>query len=221
LKVGLFAGAVSVVIGVTLGLLGGYFGGWIDDMVVWVYSTIASMPTLLFILAFSLLVGKGFLFPPIAAVINGACGFFHADPGLVAVYVAIGVTGWVSLCRIIRAECASLRERPYVQAAKTLGYSPARIIIRHILPNLAHLVIVFFALHFAYAIMTEVIVSYLGLGVETQPSWGTMIADGQARLWQGVWWEVAAASAAMFFLVLALHLLGDALRDWLDPRVRA
>lgn len=219
LKVGLFAGIMSVVIGVTLGLLSGYFGGWVDDLVVWIYSTFASMPTLLFILAFSLLVGKGFLFPPLAIALNKVCGLLHADAGLVAVYVAIGVTGWVSLCRVVRAECASLRERPYIQAAKTLGFGSTRILIRHILPNLSHLVIVFFALRFAYAIMTEVIVSYLGFGVSVEPSWGVMIADGQQRLWRGVWWEIAGATGFMFFLVLSFNILGDALRDALDPRL--
>ncbi|MEG2076632.1 MAG: ABC transporter permease subunit, partial [Victivallaceae bacterium] len=96
--------------------------------------------------------------------------------------------------------------------------SPLKIILRHIVPNLFHLIIIYFTLRFAYAIMTEVIVSYLGLGVQKSPSWGVMIADGQTRLWCGVWWEVAAGSGFMFMLVLALHLLGDALRDILDPQ---
>jgi peptide/nickel transport system permease protein len=89
-----------------------------------------------------------------------------------------------------------------------------------VLPNLMHLVIIYFTMRFAFAIATEVIVSYLGLGVQFEPSWGLMIADGQDSLWRGVWWEVGAATAFMFLLVLALNILGDALRDALDPRLK-
>jgi peptide/nickel transport system permease protein len=110
-----------------------------------------------------------------------------------------------------------LREMQYVQAAKTLGLRDCAIIFRHILPNLMHLVIIYFTMRFAFAIMTEVIVSYLGLGVQFEPSWGVMIADGQERLWRGIWWEVGAATAFMFILVLALNILGDALRTLLIP----
>jgi peptide/nickel transport system permease protein len=113
-----------------------------------------------------------------------------------------------------------LRGRAYVQAARNLGFSDPRIILRHILPNLFHIVIIYFTMRFAYAVMTEVIVSYLGMGVQLEPSWGVMIADGQQRLWRGVWWEIAAATGFMFFLVLSLHVLGDFLRDVLDPRLR-
>ncbi len=139
---------------------------------------------------------------------------------MLALYLGIGITGWVTLCRVVRAETMKLREAAYVQAAKVAGCGNFRIIFKHIIPNLFHLVIIYFTLRFAYAVMTEVIVSYLGLGVQLAPSWGVMIADGQTRLWRGIWWEVATATAFMFFLVLALHLLGDALRDRLDPRLR-
>ena len=219
-KIGIFSSFIAVFIGVALGAAGGYFGGWIDDVAVWVYSTFASMPTLLFVLAFALLVTKGFLYPPLAEVFNQASAFFHADPGMVAVYLGIGLTGWVSLCRVVRAEAMKLKNTAYVQAAKALGFSPFKIVMRHVIPNLFHLIIIYFTIRFAYAVMTEVIVSYLGLGVQLEPSWGVMIADGQQRLWQGVWWEVAGATGFMFFLVLALHTLGDSLRDILDPRLK-
>ena len=111
-----------------------------------------------------------------------------------------------------------LREAGYIQAAKVAGVPAWKIIVRHIIPNVGHLIIIYFTLRFAYAIMTEVIVSYLGLGVQTAPSWGIMISDGQERLWRGIWWEVGAATIFMFFLVLALHTLGDKLRDIFDPR---
>jgi peptide/nickel transport system permease protein len=219
-KIGLFSSLLAVMIGVTIGAVGGYFGGWVDDVAVWAYSTFASMPTLLFVLAFALLVTKGFLCPQLAEAFKTSAEFFNADPGMVAVYLGIGVTGWVGLCRVVRGESMKLRNTAYIQAAKALGVSPARIIMRHLIPNLFHLVIIYFTIRFAYAIMTEVIVSYLGLGVQTEPSWGVMIADGQQRLWQGVWWEVAGATGFMFFLVLALHSLGDSLRDTLDPRLK-
>ncbi len=100
-----------------------------------------------------------------------------------------------------------LKNSGYIQAAHSLGFSSFRIILKHLLPNIFHIVIIYFTMRFAYAVMTEVIVSYLGLGVQLEPSWGVMIADGQQRLWRGVWWEIAAATGFMFFLVLSLHIL--------------
>lgn len=197
MHVGLLAGLISIGVGVVLGAAGGYFGGWLDALVVWVYSTFAAMPTLLFILTFSLLLGRG----------------------LTPVYIGIGITSWVGLCRVVRAEFMRLRDLPYVQAARVQGVGDCRLVWRHILPNTMHLVIVFFTLRFSLAVMTEVIVSFLGLGVQLEPSWGVMIAEAKERLWQGVWWELAAATAAMFALVLALNILGDTLRDLLDPRL--
>ncbi len=220
IKVGALASLISAVIGVLLGAFAGYFGGWLDDLVVWLYSTFDSMPTLLFILAFALLVSKGFLYPPLAVTFGTLSAALNTDPGMMAVYLGIGITGWVSLCRVVRGETLKLRECGYIQAAQVAGQNPCRIIIRHIIPNLFHLVIIYFTMRFAFAIMTEVIVSYLGLGVQRVPSWGVMIADGQERLWRGIWWEVAAATGFMFLLVLCLNMLGDALRDTLDPKLK-
>ena len=219
-KVGVIASLIATLFGVTLGILAGYFGGTADDVVVWIYSTFASMPSLLFILAFALLVSKGFLLPSMQSVFNAFAALLHTEPGMLAVYLGIGLTGWVSLCRVVRAEAMRIREAQYVQAARTLGAGAFSIIFRHVLPNLMHLVIIYFTMQFAFAVMTEVIVSYLGLGVQFEPSWGVMIADGQERLWRGVWWEVGTASVFLFVLVLALNILGDALRDVLDPSLR-
>ena len=219
-KVGLVASVISALVGVTLGIFAGYCGGFVDDVVVWIYSTFASMPALLFILAFALLVSKGFLFPPLESFFRGMALALNTEPGMLAVYLGIGLTGWVALCQVVRAEAIRLREMPYVLAARALGQTHFKIIFRHILPNLMHLVIIYFTMRFAYAVMTEVIVSYLGLGVQTEPSWGVMIADGQSQLWRGIWWEMGAATLFMFLLVLALNLLGDALRDALDPRMK-
>ena len=220
-KVGVVASLIAVVTGVALGLLAGWFGGWVDDIITWVYSTFASMPTLLFILAFAFLVTKGFLFAPLGAAFNAFSYALNTEPGMMAVYLGIGLTGWVSLCRVVRAETLKLRELQYVQAARTLGAGSCGIIFRHILPNLMHIVIIYFTMRFAFAIMTEVIVSYLGLGVHGEPSWGVMISDGLGQLWRGIWWSVGAATFFMFLLVLSLNLLGDALRDALDPRIDA
>ncbi len=197
-KVGVITSIIAIPIGVLLGCLGGYFGGWIDDLVVWLYSTVASMPTLLFVLAISMVAGKG----------------------LLGVYLGIGLTTWVGLCRLIRGEVMKHKERTYVRACHALGVGPFRTIFRHILPNVAHIIIITFSLRFPSAIGTEVIMSYLGIGVQTEPSWGIMIGSSRMRLWHGVWWELTFTTLAIFLVVLAFNLLGDALRDALDPRLR-
>lgn len=217
-KVGIIASLISAVIGVALGAVAGFYGGKFDDWVVWLYSIFASMPTLLFILAFALLVSRNFLSPGMMRCAEAVGTVLRAEPGMLAVYLAIGLTGWVTLCRVVRGETMRLRTMPYIAAARVAGVSSPVIIWRHILPNVFHLVIIYFTLSFAGAIMLEVIVSYLGFGVQAAPSWGVMISDGQERLWRGIWWEIAAATAFMFGLVLALNVLGDALRDALDPR---
>ena len=219
-KVGVIAALIAAVIGVTLGMLAGFYGGKLDSFVIWLYSTFAAMPTLLFILAFALLFTKGYLTEELTAPLNFCAKLLHTEPGMLAVYSAIGLTGWVTLCKVSRAEVMKLKNNAFVKAAIVSGVKNTTIIFRHILPNLLHLVIIYFTLRFAYAVMTEVLVSYLGLGVQSAPSWGVMISDGQERLWRGVWWEVAAASIFMFILVLSLNLLGDSLRDLLDPKSR-
>jgi ABC-type dipeptide/oligopeptide/nickel transport system permease subunit len=196
--VGIVTSMIAIPIGLVLGLIAGYFGGKIDDFVVWLYSTFASIPGLLFILAIAMVVGKG----------------------LTGIFLGIGLTTWVSLCRLIRGEVMKHKERPYVLAARALGYSHARIIFRHILPNVFHIVIVSFTLRFPAAIGTEVFMSFLGIGVQGEPSWGIMINNARTRLWQGVWWEMTFVTAAVFMLVLSFNLLGDVLRDALDPRLK-
>lgn len=218
-KVGLVASVIAVVFGVGLGIVSGYFGGTADDLATWVHSTFAAIPSLLFILAFSLLVTKGFLPAPLLRAFESSASFLGTEPGMFAVYLGIGLTSWISLCRVVRAETMRLRGTGYVLAAKALGETSASILRKHILPNLMHVVIVYFTMIFAQAVMSEVIVSYLGLGVQFEPSWGIMIAQGQERLWRGIWWEAGAATAFLFVLVLSLNSLGDALRDALDPRI--
>ncbi len=198
-QVGVITSLIAIPIGVLLGCLAGYFGGRVDDFIVWLYSTVASMPGLLFILSISMVVGKG----------------------LKGVYLGIGLMTWTGLCRLIRAEVMKHKERPYVLAARTLGAGPFRIMFRHILPNVFHIVIITFSLRFPSAIGTEVFMSFLGIGVQSEPSWGIMISNARLRLWHGMWWEMTVVTLAVFCVVLAFNLVGDALRDALDPRLRA
>ena len=198
-QVGVVSSLIAIPIGVLLGCLGGYFGGKTDDFVIWLSTTFASIPGLLFVLAIAMVVGKG----------------------LLGVFLAIGLTTWVGTCRLVRAEVLKQKERGYVRAGRALGFSHGRILFRHILPNVIHVALVSFTLRFPAAIGTEVFLSFLGIGAQGQPSWGTMISSARLRLWQGMWWELAAVTAAIFAVVLAFNLLGDALRDALDPRLRA
>lgn len=197
-QVGIITSLIAIPIGLLLGCLAGYFGGKTDDVIVWLYSTVASMPGLLFTLAIAMVVGKG----------------------LLGIYLGIGLTTWVSLCRLIRGEVLKHRERTYVQAAHALGFSHGRILFRHILPNIMHIVIITFSLRFPAAVGTEIFMSFLGIGVQGEPSWGIMISNSRLRLWQGMWWELTFVTLAIFAVVLAFNLLGDALRDKLDPQLR-
>ena len=197
--VGIMTSLIAIPLGVLLGLLGGYCGGKTDSAVVWLCATVASMPGLLFILAISLVVGQG----------------------LLGIYLGIGLTTWVGVCRTIRAEVMKHRDRAYVQAAKVLGYSPLRIMFRHILPNVAHIILIQFSIRFPSAVATEVFISFLGIGVQGEPSWGIMINNARLRLWQGVWWEMTFTTLAIFVLVLVFNHLADWLRDRLDPALRS
>lgn len=196
--VGIVTSLIAIPLGVLLGCLGGYFGGRVDSGVVWLSATVASMPGLLFILAVAMVVGKG----------------------LMGIYLGIGLTTWVSVCRNVRAEVIKHRGRTYVLAADVLGYSPARIMFRHILPNVSHIILIAFSVRFPASVATEVFISFLGIGVQSEPSWGIMINNARLRLWQGVWWEMTFVTCSIFFLVLAFNQLADALRDMLDPALR-
>ena len=196
--VGIMTSLIAIPLGVVLGLLGGYFGGRTDSFVVWLCATVASMPGLLFILAISMVVGQG----------------------LMGIYLGIGLTTWVGVCRTIRAEVMKHKSKAYVQAAKVLGYSHLRIMFRHILPNVAHIILIQFSIRFPGAVATEVFISFLGIGVQGEPSWGIMINNARLRLWQGVWWEMTFVTLAIFVLVLVFNHLADHLRDRLDPALR-
>lgn len=197
-SVGLVAAVVSVFIGTAMGSLAGYFHGKVDAVIVWLYSTIQSIPYLLLLMAVTYIAGKG----------------------LSGLYVAFCATYWVGPCRVVRGEVLKLREAEFVQAARALGFGRWRILIRHIVPNTMHVVLVNFALLFIGAIKSEVILSYLGLGVQGEPSWGTMIDQARAELINGFFWQIGGATVAMFVLVLAFNIFADAMQDAFDPKAK-
>ncbi|MDR3606692.1 MAG: ABC transporter permease [Oligoflexia bacterium] len=198
MSVGLVSCMISTPIGITLGALAGYFGGWIDEVVVWLFTTLSSVPSIMLLIAIVFVLGKG----------------------LGAIYFALGITAWVSLCRVIRGEFMKHKTRDYVLAAESVGASHFSRVFKHILPNVSHFVIIDVSIQFMSAIKAEVILSFLGIGVQGQPSWGVMIDDAKLELSRGAWWQLAAATMAMFFIVLAFNILGDALRDALDPKLK-
>jgi ABC-type dipeptide/oligopeptide/nickel transport system permease subunit len=213
--VGTFGAGLAVAIGMTLGLMAGFLGRWIDEAVQYVYSTVASIPYLLLMLALAFIIRQG----PVSAWYQERFFADYLSLGLFNIVLVIGATSWVTLCRLVRAEVKKVRELEYIQAARALGMSDARIMFRHVLPNVFHLVIINFSLTFVTAIKSEVILTFLGVGVDREPSWGQMIADAKSELMQGIWWPLAASGMALFVLTLAVNYVGDALRDALDPRL--
>ncbi|HEB90033.1 MAG TPA: ABC transporter permease [Deltaproteobacteria bacterium] len=199
-RVALLIGGLTSLIAIPLALFfgvgAGYFGGRFDDGVFFLISTLASMPGLLLLIALIMAMGRG----------------------TVSVCVALGVTSWVGFCRLSRAETLKLRELDYVAAARALGVTEIRIVLRHILPNLAHLIVITFVLMFSGLVLSEVVLSWLGIGVDG--SWGQMIDSARNELSREpiIWWNIAAAGTALFGLVLAVNSVGDAIRDVLDPR---
>jgi ABC-type dipeptide/oligopeptide/nickel transport system permease subunit len=214
--VGTFGAGLSVLIGMTLGLFAGFMGGWVDEVVQYIYSTLASIPYLLLILALAFLIRQG----PISEWYVQHTIAEYVSLGLFNIVLVIGLTSWVTLCRLVRAEVKKVRELEYVQAAVALGYGRTRILFRHVLPNVFHLVIINFSLTFVTAIKSEVILTFLGVGVDKEPSWGQMIADAKSELMRGIWWPLLASGGALFLLALSVNYVGDALRDALDPRLK-
>ena len=197
LAVGLVTVIISLTIGVLLGAMAGYFRGWIDDFVMWFINVIWSIPTLLLVFAVTLLLGKGFW----------------------QIFIAIGLTLWVSVARIIRGQVLSVSRLEYVEAARALGFSNGRIIFRHILPNVMGPVLVVAASNFATAIVIEAGLSFLGVGVQApQPSWGLMIKENYNFIITHNPMLALAPGLAIMLLVLAFNLLGNGLRDALNVR---
>ena len=197
LSVGFIAVIISLTTGIVLGALAGYFGGKTDDIIMWFINVIWSIPTLLLVFAITFLLGKGFW----------------------QVFVAVGLTMWVTVARIVRGQVLGVRELEYVEAARALGYSQTRIIFRHILPNIAGPVLVVGASNFASAIVIEAGLSFLGVGVQPpQPSWGLMIKENYNFIITHNPMLALAPGFAIMLLVLAFNLLGNGLRDALNVR---
>lgn len=197
LGVGCIAVIISLTIGVFMGAVAGYFKGTADDMVMWLVNVVWSMPSLLLVFALTLALGKGFW----------------------QVFIAVGLTLWVGVARIIRGQILALRELEFVEAARALGYGHTRIIVKHILPNILGPVMVVAAGNFATAIVVEAGLSFLGVGVQPpQPSWGLMIKENYNFIITHNPLLALAPGVAIMMLVLAFNLLGNGLRDALDVR---
>lgn len=204
-RTGVILGLVSTLIvipfAIFFGVVAGYFGGATDDAIQYLYTVLASIPAILLIAAFIMIFGRGL-------------------PQLVLI---MGITSWTGLCRVLRGETLKLREMEYVQSAEALGQSPVRIIRRHIVPNLMHLVVITLVLGFSGRVLSEAALTYVGVGVGADTySWGRMINDARMELARDpvVWWKLAAAFVGMFGIVLPANVFGDAIRDALDPRLR-
>ena len=197
--VGVMAALFATVLGTLLGAYGGYFGGKVGDLLEWIYNVFESIPNILLIFAFAAVAGRG----------------------VQSVVIILALTGWTGMYRQVRAEFIKHRSREYVRSAEAIGASNASRMFRHILPNVSHVVLVRMGLLTVGFIKSEVILSYLGLGVRVdQVSWGTMLAEAQSELILGHWWQLVAATLFMAVFVTAFSLMADALRDALDPKLR-
>jgi peptide/nickel transport system permease protein len=214
---GTLATLIMLPIAVTLGVMAGYFKGWVDDVVQYLYTTLSSIPGILLIAASVLLFQVYIdLNPDFFAV-----GMEKADAKFIALCFILGVTSWSSLCRLIRAETLKISQLDYVQAAHAFGVSHTRILGRHVLPNVVHIILITFVLDFSALVLAEAVLSYIGVGVDpSMGSWGNMINGARSELSREptIWWTLTGAFFFMFALVLAANLFSDLVRDAFDPR---
>ena len=197
LSVGFIAVILSLIIGISLGLIAGYYGSWVDKLIMWLINVVWSIPTLLMVISISLALGKGFW----------------------QVFVAVGLTMWVEVARVVRGQVLSLKQMEYIQAVKVLGFGDFRIMFRHILPNIISPIIVISAANFASAILIEAGLSFLGIGAQApMPSWGAMIKDHYSYIILDKAYLAIAPGMAIMLLVLAFMLVGNMLRERLDVR---
>ncbi len=199
LIIGGLTSVLYIIVGTLLGILSGFFRGWVDDTVQYLYTVVASVPEILLLVAIIIVFGKS----------------------LPTMCLALSMTSWIGLCRLIRGETLRISERQFIMAARSLGQSRWKIVMRHILPNVMHLVLISFVVGFSGLVRAEAILSYLGVGSPVgTPSWGAMIDGARNEMSRDpfVWWNITAATAALLGLVLALNLLGDALRRAFDPK---
>jgi len=198
LSVGLISVLISLFIGISLGAIAGYYRGWVDNLILWLINVIWSIPTLLLVIAITFALGKGFW----------------------QVFVAVGLTMWVEVARVVRGQVTSLREKEFIEAVKALGFTNFRIIFYHILPNVIGAVIVISAANFASAILMEAGLSFLGIGVQPPiPSWGGLIKENYAYIILDSAYLAIMPGIAIMIVVLAFMIVGNGLRDALDVKV--
>ncbi len=219
LVIGLVTTLVSIPVGVLLGLVAGYFRGWVDDVIQYVYTVLNSIPAVLLMVAAVLMM---------QVVIDIHPDWFstaaeRADLRLMALCFILGMTSWTGLCRLLRGEALKLRELEYVQAAQSFGVSDVTIVLRHLMPNVMHLIIITLVMDFSSLVLFEAVLSYVGIGVDpTMISFGNMINNARMEMAREpmVWWSLAAAFFFMVALVLSANLFADTVRDAFDPRMR-
>jgi len=198
LSVGFISVLISLLIGISLGAMAGYYRGWVDNLIVWFINVVWSIPTLLLVIAITFALGKGFW----------------------QVFIAVGLTMWVEVARVVRGQVLSLREKEFIEATKALGFSNFRIIFKHILPNVISPVIVISAANFASAILIEAGLSFLGIGVQPpMPSWGTMIKEHYNYIILDKAFLAIIPGIAIMIMVMSFMIIGNALRDALDVKV--
>lgn len=223
IRTGLVIGTLTTLVmlpfAILMGLMAGYFRGWIDDVIQYLYTTLNSIPGVLLIAAAILMLQ--------VYMANHADDFVsleqRADMRLLFLCIILGITSWTGLCRLLRGETLKLREIDYVQAAQAFGVSHYKIILRHLLPNVMHIVMISIVLDFSGLVLAEAVLSYINIGVDpSMHSWGNMINSARLEMAREpiVWWSLAAAFVFMFVLVLAANLFSDAVRDAFDPRLR-
>jgi len=223
IRTGVLIGTLSTLImmpiAITLGISAGYFRGWVDDAVQYLYTTLSSIPGVLLIAA-AILQFQVFidLHPDYFEV-----GLEKADARFLGLCFILGITSWAGLCRLLRAETLKISQLPYVQAAHAFGVSHPRIIHRHIMPNVGHIILITFVLDFSGLVLAEAVLSYIGVGVDADmPSWGNMINLARSELSQEpvVWWNLIGAFFFMFVLVLSANLFSDLVNDAFNPKNR-
>ena len=219
LVIGTLTTLVMLPFAILMGLMAGYFRGWTDDVIQYLYTTLSSIPSVLLIAAAILMLQ--------VYMANHADDFVsleqRADMRLLFLCIILGITSWTGLCRMLRGEAMKLREIDYVQAAQAFGVGHFRIIMRHLLPNVMHIVMISIVLDFSGLVLAEAVLSYINIGVDpSMHSWGNMINSARLEMAREpiVWWSLAAAFVFMFVLVLAANLFSDAVRDAFDPRLR-
>ncbi len=223
IRTGLIIGSLTTIFllpfALFFGTAAGYYGGYVDDIIVYIYTTLSSIPGVLLISALILIIQTKIALNPDWFVTLAE----QADIRLLALCVILGLTSWSGLCRLLRAETLKIKSLDYVTAAKTMRVNNFKIILRHIIPNLVHIIIINIAIDFSALVLAEAVLSYIGVGVDpTTMSWGNMINSSRLELSRDpiVWWPVLGAFIPMFIFVLALNLFADKIRDAFDPRLR-